>query len=132
MQKLGSSRSGRRFGSIAEWTNNQHSCKVRRDCLTGERDGISSSHGSGEVHKDCAVNKNLHQQPEKKENSKPSKDPDVKCVNGELSKVPAQVLSLSFLCIICLWICKCLQNCLLRHLWSKCKLPGVLQHLLRP
>lgn len=92
LQKLGSSRSGRRFGSIAEWTNNQHSCKVRRDFSTGERDGISSSHGSGEVHKDHAVNKNLHQQPEKKENSKPSKDPDVKCVNDELSKVPAQVV----------------------------------------
>uniref|UniRef100_A0A803LL82 Arf-GAP domain-containing protein n=1 Tax=Chenopodium quinoa TaxID=63459 RepID=A0A803LL82_CHEQI len=91
-EQLTSSRSTRRFGAIAEWTNNQHICKERRDCSTAERDNRESSSPSNT--EDLTGNKNEHQQQEKKENCQPSMKYSTlksKSVNG-IPTEPAQVI----------------------------------------
>ncbi|XP_021740464.1 probable ADP-ribosylation factor GTPase-activating protein AGD5 [Chenopodium quinoa] len=91
-EQLTFSRSTRRFGAIAEWTNNQHICKERRDCSTAERDRASSSPSNTE---DLTGNKNehQHQQQEKNENCQPSMKFSLKpkSVNGKPTE-PAQVI----------------------------------------
>ncbi|KNA08260.1 hypothetical protein SOVF_164210 [Spinacia oleracea] len=90
--RLPSSRSTRRYGGIAEWTNNQHLCKSRSDSSTAERDRESSSPSSVE---DCKIERQHQQQDNKKENCQPSMNQShsvLKCANGKPSKEPAQVV----------------------------------------
>ncbi|XP_021837015.2 ADP-ribosylation factor GTPase-activating protein AGD5 isoform X2 [Spinacia oleracea] len=90
--RLPSSRSTRRYGGIAEWTNNQHLCKSRNDSSTAERDRESSSPSSVE---DCKIERQHQQQDNKKENCQPSMNQShsvLKCANGKPSKEPAQVV----------------------------------------
>lgn len=94
IQELACSRPSRRYGAIAEWTNNQHLFKGRRDCSTAERDRAESCPSNVE---DCSGNKNghQHQQQEKEANCRTSVNQsasDLKSFNGKPTKESAQVI----------------------------------------
>ncbi|XP_057537186.1 ADP-ribosylation factor GTPase-activating protein AGD5-like [Amaranthus tricolor] len=92
-----SSRSSRRYGCIAEWTNNQHLLKERIVCSVDERNEASSSPGIAEVQENCKGNKNQHfgQHQEKKENCQQTIDRNssaYRSVNGDRSKESQQIV----------------------------------------